>query len=413
MKPDIYFFNPTCELAVANGSANFMAPAKLRRFEGELSTLPWILARPNDLVLADRIPAKQFTDQLESAGFTLPSFRSIESSLSDSVFLSSEKGFLFPWGWSPSAHKLLSPLKSSCSPEFLNSPVSEWRETHRELYSRKSALEILERIIKESRTENLISPDEIPEICTTHEQIMKLQQKWGKVVVKAPWSSSGRGLQILREHQYNQTNQQIISGYLKHQGYVVAGPWHEKLADLSFQFYSLGNGAIEFKGITSFATDHTGHYLGSYLRSLPPNLTPAALNDFLQQILPEIKDSLSDILRSNNYSTGYYGWIGVDALICKSSGHKLKIHPCLEINCRSTMGAVALNLRTHLAERSTGEFGINHSREGHFRKYCDEMKIKEPLITESGKIVSGFLPLTPPLPDCTFGAWIIVRRGIH
>ena len=157
MKPDIYLFNPTCELATANGSTNFMASAQLRRFENELSTLPWIFARQEDIILTDRISSQQFTESLETAGFTLPSFRPIGSFLTDPAFLSVEKGYLFPWGWSPSAHKLLSPLKSGCCTEFLSSPNAEWRNIHRELYSRKSALKILKSIVESKFSNKNIS----------------------------------------------------------------------------------------------------------------------------------------------------------------------------------------------------------------------------------------------------------------
>jgi len=409
MKPDIFFFNPTCELAVANGSENYMAPAQLQKFENELSTLPWVLAHPEDIVLTDRLPAQQFTDRLENAGFKPSSFRAIESSLSDAVFLSSDKGFLFPWGWSPSAHKLLSPLKSGCCHEFLNSPVLEWRDIHRELYSRISALPILKGIINECHSDDLLSLKDLPEICNSHEQIISLQKKWGKVVVKAPWSSSGRGLQILRPNEYNQTNRQVISGYLKQQGLVVAEPWHNKVHDLSFQFFSFGNGMIEFRGLTSFSTDHSGRYLGNCLQELPTDLHPE-LNEFLSENLPEVKLALKRTLTSSNYSTDYYGWFGVDALIYRSPDGKLKFHPCLEINCRFTMGAIALSLRTHLAETSTGEFRIAHGKEGHFARYCDEMMVSEPLITDDGKIICGFLPLTPTSPESSFGAYISVQE---
>lgn len=409
MKSDIYFFNPTCELAVANGSMNFMAPAQLRRFENELSTLPWILARPDDIVLTDRIPAQQFTDRLENAGFRLPTFRITESSLSD-AFLSEDKGFLFPWGWSPATHKLLSPLKSGCSPKFLDSPVAEWHEIHRELYSRKSALTILQRILENNIPSSFLSFNDLPKICTSHEQIIALQQKWGKVVAKAPWSSSGRGLQILRPNEYNQTNRQVITGYLKQQGYVVVEPWHNKVLDLSFQFFSLGNGIIEYRGLTSFSTDHSGRYAGNYLQKLPPDLAPD-VNEFLLQNISKIRDALHNTLIESNYSTDYYGWLGVDALICKSADGKLKFHPCLEINCRFTMGAIALNLRTHLSEGSSGEFRIIHGKEGHFAQFCEGMTKKEPLTVECGKIVSGFLNVTPALPDSSFGAWINVKSN--
>jgi len=409
MKPDIYLFNPTCELAVANGSENYMAPAQLRKFEDELSTLPWVLADSKDIILADKVPSQQFTDQLETAGFRLPNFLPLESALSEATFISVEKGFLSPWGWSPAAHKLISPLKSGCCPEFLNSPVAEWRDVHRELYSRKTALTILQRIINENHSEHILSLTDVPEICTNHEQVIALQHKWGKVVVKAPWSSSGRGLQILRPNEYNQTNRQVITGYLKQQGFVILEPWHNKVLDLSFQFFSFGNGKIDYRGLTTFSTDHSGRYIGNYLQELPPDLT-RELKEFLSENLGDVKTGLHQVLESSNYSTDYYGWFGVDAIIFKSPDGKLKFHPCLEINCRFTMGAIALNLRTHLAEQSIGEFRITHGKEGYFAQFCEEKTRMEPLIVDNGEIVSGFLPLTPPLPENGFGAYISVKE---
>jgi len=409
MKPDIYLFNPTCELAVANGSENYMAPAQLRKFEEKLSILPWILANSKDIILVDKIPSQQFTDQLETVGFSLPAFVPVESAFSDATFVSTEKGFLFPWGWSPTAHKLLTPLKPGCCPEFLNSPVADWRDVHRELYSRKSALAILQSIVNKNHSENILSINDLPEVCTSHEQIIALQHKWGKVVVKAPWSSSGRGLQILRPNEYNQTNRQVITGYLKQQGFVIVEPWHNKVLDLSFQFFSFGNGKIEYRGLTTFSTDHSGRYIGNYLQELPPDLTPE-LKEFLSENLDTIKTAIHQVLASSNYSADYYGWFGVDALIFRLPDGKLKFHPCLEINCRFTMGAIALNLRTHLAEQSVGEFRITHGKEGHFAQFSEEITCKEPLITNSGKIVSGFLPLTPPLPENSFGAYLSVKK---
>ena len=409
MKPDIYFFNPTCELAVANGSVNYMAPAQLRKFEDELTTLPWILASSQDIVLVDKVPSQQFTDLPENVGFRLPVFLKKESSLSDPSFLSTEKGFLFPWGWSPAAHKLLSPLKSGCCHEFRNSPVTEWRDVHRELYSRKSALTILEQIINENNSDNILSSNDLPEIGKSHEEIIALQHKWGKVVVKAPWSSSGRGLQILRTNEYNQTNRQVITGYLKQQEFVIVEPWHIKELDLSFQFFSFGNGRMEYRGLTTFSTDDSGRYIGNYLQELPPDITPE-LKEFLSENLDKVKTMIHQALASSNYSADYYGWFGVDAIIFRSPDGKLKLHPCLEINCRFTMGAIALSLRTHLAEQSVGEFRIIHGKVGHFALFCEEMTRTEPLITDNGKIVSGYLPLTPPLPESSFGAYISVKE---
>ncbi len=405
MNPDLYYFNPTCELAVVNGSTNFMAPAHLRRFENEVSILPAFLGNAEDIVLVDQLPSAEFCDQLEMAGFSLPSFQSLDSALCDPDFLSLDKGFLFPWGWSPAAHKLLSPLKPGCCPEFQNSPVANWNNMHRELYSRKSAIDILKNILFDCKSDDLLSFNDLPEICTTHEQIIELQKLWGKIVVKAPWSSSGRGLQVLRPNEYNRTNRQVISGFLKQQGFVVCGPWHQKILDFSLQFFSFGNGKIEFRGLTTFSTDLNGHYMGTFIQELPPKLQ-LELKEFLDHKLPELKRFLLQVLSLSQYSSAYYGWLGVDAIVYKSENGNLKIHPCLEINCRFTMGAIALRLRDHLSQGSTGEFRIMYGKEGDFAQFCEGMKVREPLIVESGKIVKGFLPLTPPLPGCVFGAWI-------
>ncbi len=409
MKPNIYLFNPTCELAVANGSESYMAPAMLRKFECELSTLPWTLSQSDDVVLVDQLPDQHFKSQLGNAGFNLPHFCTTEQIFSDPEFLSAAKGYLFPWGWSPSTHKRLTYLKSNCCPEFLNSPVANWRDIHHELYSRKYSLSILRLIVESNRLNNTLSMDDIPEICTTHEQIISLQKRWEKVVVKAPWSASGRGLQMLRHNEYNQTNRQVISGYLNQQGFVVTGPWHKKVLDLSFQFFSYGNGQIEYKGLTTFSTDHAGRYTGNYIQIVPTDV-PDELKSFLEENIYEVKDELYHQLTSSDYSTNYFGWLGVDSLIYRSSDGKLKFHPCLEVNCRLTMGAVALGLRSHLAERSSGIFRIYHGNEGNFSQLCKERMKNEPMKLENGKILEGFLPLTPDIKDGSYGAWMEVKE---
>ena len=409
MKPDIYYFNPTCELAVANGSANYMAPAGLVRFEKELCTLIGLLAKPKDIVLVDHKPSQKYIEQLEYVGFQTSEYHPAEDLLNDTRFLSAKLGFLYPWGWSPAVHKLFLPFKAGCSPEFLNSPVAVWNEIHRELYSRKSSLSILKQILEKCNRDTLLSIKDLPVICGSHKEINSLQSKWGKVIVKSPWSASGRGLQFLRPNEYNQTNQQIIGGFLKQQGYVVAQPWHDKQMDLSFQFFSHTDGKIEFMGLTTFKTDSAGGYEGNFIQELPPDLQPD-LKYFIRDNFDDIKNILLRVLAASNYSTDYYGWIGVDALIFRSSEGSLKFHPCLEINCRFTMGAIALKLRDHLAEGSVGEFRIERGKNGHFFHFCQEMVVKNPPIVTNGKIVEGFLPLTPVETDNCFGAFLSVNR---
>ncbi|MBZ4677162.1 MAG: hypothetical protein JG782_1782, partial [Anaerophaga sp.] len=48
MVSKLFLFNPTNELAIANGQVSYMPPANLRRFENDLASLPWILSDEDD-----------------------------------------------------------------------------------------------------------------------------------------------------------------------------------------------------------------------------------------------------------------------------------------------------------------------------------------------------------------------------
>ena len=68
----VFYFNPTCELAVANGEFSYMPPKLLREFEEDCSILPFVFATPDDVVLTDKKPSAAFTKKLTEAGFELP-----------------------------------------------------------------------------------------------------------------------------------------------------------------------------------------------------------------------------------------------------------------------------------------------------------------------------------------------------
>jgi hypothetical protein len=72
--PDVYYFNPTCELAVANGSFSYMPPHLLQEMERDLSILPFAFAHESDIVLTDNPPSPDFKMRLQNAGFAVPKF---------------------------------------------------------------------------------------------------------------------------------------------------------------------------------------------------------------------------------------------------------------------------------------------------------------------------------------------------
>jgi hypothetical protein len=201
-------------------------------------------------------------------------------------------------------------------------------------------------------------------------------------------------------------NDELLSGMLGQQGFVTVEPWLKNVADLSFQFYSHA-GMISYRGRTFFETDRKGRYVRTFLRNNPNSDTE--IHKFTEEHNSRIVDLLLEALSESTYSSAYEGWMGVDAMIYRSASGELKFHPMVEINGRYTMGAIAMKMSEHLAPGSNGFMQVFYSKTGNFLSFCQKKESERPLILDGQKIVSGFMPLTPPLQAHQFGAYIEVE----
>ena len=246
---------------------------------------------------------------------------------------------------------------------------------------------------------------ELPVVCNSLAQIYSQIECNGKAVVKSPWSSSGRGLLLFPNQDTKKKNDEVLSGMIKQQGFVTVEPWLEKVMDLSYQFFSAA-GKINYKGRTFFETDAKGRYVKNVLTDNVDIQDDIRL--FLQMNNSKVVDILLNLLSHSDYTRRYEGWIGVDAIIYRSADGALKFHPMVEINGRFTMGAIALKIREYLASGSNGFMQIYYSKTVNFKLFSEKKQVEKPLVMKDHKLVSGFLPLTPPLPDHHFGAYIEV-----
>jgi hypothetical protein len=408
MLADIYFFNPTCETAIANGSAFYTAPFRLRNFESDLSYLAVWLAEEKDQVLIKGETSEVFELRLRSLGFRLPETIQLDKALSDPDWLGQSRGYLFPWGWSPAAVHLFRDVVSKCSEAFKVSAVAKWDPAQKPLYGRETSMHLLSQIIENSAADWLPGLSDVPVRCTSLEEIYQQIDERLPAVVKSPWSSSGRGLLLFPNPDLKKKNDEVLGGMLRQQGFVTVEPWLDKVVDFSFQFYSR-NGDISYIGRTFFETDGKGRYQRTFLTD-KTNYTEE-VNDFLVKHHYEVVDMLLMALKSSGYSSLYEGWIGVDALVFRTASGKLKLQPMVEINGRFTMGAIALKMRDHLAPDSCGFLQIFYSKSKSFLDFCQKQEGTKPLNMIDGKISSGFFSLTPPLPDHHFGAYIEVTEN--
>lgn len=407
--PDIYLFNPSCDFAVGNGSPSWQPGKLIRTMEHDLGNLPQFLGKSGDIVLTSGMPSPRLCDWLANAGFPVPQFLHFNTYSRIIPAVEESAGWLRPWGWSPAAHQHLKAFKPFCSGKFLESPMAQWNPLHRDLFSRNTAAAALRLILEESGYPLFLDKKAQPRICTTLSGIETLADHWGKLMIKMPWSSSGRGLQPITRFPLHPSIARRISGMLKSQGYILAEPLHRKAADLAF-LYDISGDRISFTGYSRFFTDDKGQYKGNYLNGWPGSF-PDEVKSFAamaESLLPEIHIR---ILKKLNVSELYSGPLGIDVLIYRDNNNHLRINPCQEINWRYTMGNIALHLEKSLHRLSSGIFGIYYDPQVSFKEMTGRLLSTHPPLLKEGRIYSGYVPLTEFSAENLFGAYIRISSA--
>lgn len=404
--PDIYLYNPTCEYAIANGNENWQPNRLLQKMEYDLSVLPLFFAKKNDFVLVDKIPSPEFIELTEQLGIEIPNFILKREAINNQQCMNLQKNKMVPWGWSPAVHKLLFPFKESCSVEFQHSPVFNWAPEHRKLTSRKFAADILNQLQTKITTDYILPLEFAPKFCITRNDFEAAILQWKTVMVKAPWSSSGRGLQPITKTPVHPKVWEKVMGIVKEQGYALAEPFLNKALDLAFLF-EIKKGKVEFMGISNFYTNKKGQYEGNWLNGLPRTLEKQVL-EFADVVVSEIRQPLINTIEKSEMAIFYEGVFGVDTLIYFDENQSLKINPCLEINVRHTMGLLSLRLEKLIKQNKKGVYRIYYQPGTSFFTFKKEMEIQYPLRISENKIESGFFAVTDADKDSLFGAYILV-----
>lgn len=404
--PDVYLFNPSCDFAIANGSNNWQPNKTLQKMEADLAVLPLFFAKRNDFVLVDELPDNNFLETLLQLGFVIPRFILKKELSENRLFIEEQKNRLLPWGWSPAAHKFLTPLKQSCCSGFQNSPVFQWSSEHRDISSRKFAFEILNKVINSLSVNWTIKETQLPIICITPSDIEKAIADWGNLILKAPWSSSGRGLQPITKTPIHPKVWEKINSVISEQGFIMAEPLLNKVHDMAFLF-ELKNGCTRFLGVSHFFTNNKGQYGGNWLNGLPENQSPE-LTDFIQKCIEVLTRPLINAIDNSFMAKHYEGVFGIDTLIYRNIYNELRINPCLEINVRHTMGMISLRLEKWLGADKKGVYKIFYQPGTSFATFKKMMEQKHPIKLSDGKFQSGFLALTPSNESVQFGAYLLV-----
>ena len=318
----LHVFNPEHDLALASGLSNFTAPHAGRRLRADLSYLPALWAGDDDCVLVEHVEqARRAYGRLRARVGGAPK-RFVDKTQLGRLAIDRVE----PWGWDMALRAALIRYGVPVEACPLESEIAAVRE-----YShRRHAAEVLRLLDWEPPVE-ATSPEAV-EQCLEHSS---------RLVVKAPWSSSGRGIRFI-DGEFSDYHRGWLRNVISQQGSVMVEPFYPKVRDFGMEFEALPDGRIQYLGLSLFDT-RNGAYTGNIV---------AHEDDKHEMISRYVPISSIDIVRvkvtealQNVIGSHYTGPFGVDMMILsKPEGQGFSIHPCVEINLRRTMGHVAIEM---------------------------------------------------------------------
>ena len=282
-------FNPENDMALASGLSGYTAPETIERYSRSQWMLPRLWAGEDDLVWDWK---QDLTDK----------------NITEVV----------PWGWSKALVYRLS--KAGVRREVM--PSDAMLDGLRTLSSR----------VFTSKLQRELGLDVA--VCKTWEEVEIFERRVGPAVMKAPWSSSGKGLMMVS----SPTARGWMQNTVAREGAVVCERWMDRVQDFALEFTVEESGAVRYEGLSVFRTSPTGRYVAHDF--VTPEDQRAALMQWVSE--EEVrrwcvwwqKRLEADDIRAFSYA----GPMGVDMLVDADG----KINPCVELNWRMTMGHVAL-----------------------------------------------------------------------
>ena len=365
-------------MALASGSPYYMAPSSAKKMANDLAVLPaWYADAGSEILVTDSRQVEWLRN-----GCRMP--LSVKGVLS----VSDEHEEIVPWGWSPALkHRLGVGVKREIDVDTL-----------RLLSSRMTAVNLLPKL----RVEGTVGESFW---LSSLEDVSAFSIKHDRVLLKAPWSGSGKGIQPLCGLPDDN-----LKGWIRRiiatQGGVVAEPFYTKVKDFAMEFKVEGKD-VAFVGYSLFETDVRGIYKENFLASdvvIEDILSEYVSRNLLYAVRENLLRELTDILGGD-----YQGYLGVDMMIVRC-GEELLVHPCIEVNLRMNMGVVSrLLFDRFMFPKAIGRYVIEFfPQEGEALKAHENLMAQYELVMEGGLLRSGYLPLVPVYADTNYLIYVVV-----
>ena len=381
----VYLFNPENDMALASGSPYYMAPANIKKMAADLSALPaWYAPSGSGVLVSDE---RQREWMIKEYGTLLDVDWVLE------IPKSCDR--ICPWGWNHALLHRLGELGIPAVSLFSNEQMAKLRT----LSSRQMAVDLLPRL----RVEHTIGESNI---LTSLESLKVFVAKGERVMLKSPWSGSGKGVRMVDD-----LSDPSVYGWAKRivssQGAIVVEPFYNKVVDFAMEF-NMGHEGVSFVGYSLFETDSRGIYKGNVLASNA--MIERKLSEYVPlKVLTCIRQKCLDEL-ANIYQGTYEGYLGVDMMICRKGG-ECYVHPCVEVNLRMNMGVVSRLLYDRfMSDRVRGTYTIEYfPNRGDALAFHEHMKRDYPLIKDDEWVKSGYLSLSPVSQETSYLIYALIK----
>lgn len=324
MKPRLFIGNFDFEHQLAEPKRE--TPQNLKGLNAELACAWLSIAEDGDYVSTPLPLDDEFLRQFGSGAFPrvvpVTSFREVPRDVE-----------CVPWGWSPEIRELVE--RYGWSAQAPNDDAVR-------LANSRSTSDRLERLWNIG----LPGARRVESIAEFHDAIRSLERTDERWVVKAEFGMSARE-RILGQGAAKQSDENWVRRRLALSNVVFFEPWVERLGEVGYQFEIPRNGPPRPLGFTPMVVDRQGQYAGSFFAA---NESRFETDPLFWSAAAEVACRAAEHLQT----IGYFGPLGIDAMVYRDRDGTHRIRPLQDINARWTMGRLSLGWRRLLEPQELG-----------------------------------------------------------
>ena len=355
--PRLWVFNPGHEEALRiPPHLRYTPTSEVRQMRYDLAPLLTLLAEQGNYIYRPALTPSESAVLLDHEGHVT----SVEHLRGESLEVK-------PWGLEP---HILRELQEAPLLQGVHLCLPPITPTYLQMAHRHAAHGLLSRLVEQGGYPAELLPRWVEARATKAETQRALQHVLDdralrdlgsreEVLIKRPFSSSGRGVHPF-PRLYTERHLEVLTGSCQRLGMISIEPLWQVREDWALEYERTEEGRVVFVAFSLFETQATGRaYAGNLL--LPQMALRERLTEHIgERALAELIQLHSEYLTETLEDSDYVGYIGIDLFLYEQSG-VLKLHPCVEINLRTTMGVLAhLAYERYLAPRGSGRFLIEY-----------------------------------------------------